>query len=105
MNRIICYKIQIKKILGLIITCTCLISCEENVIIPMDGKVVSLKEYNRDTDVIVFKADNNGDLFELDADDEAMDKYYFLSKQHIRLYLLSNKDTTNFTIYGIQPIK
>lgn len=92
------------KILGLIIACVCLSSCEENVIIPLDGRVVTLKEYNKDTDTIVFKTDN-GDLFELDADDEAMDKYYFLSQQHVRLYILSNKDTTNFTNYGIRPIK
>ena len=39
------------------------------------------------------------------ADDEPMDKYYFESKQHIRLLLLSNRDTTYFDYNGIQPIQ
>ena len=93
-----------KKIIGLLIICACLVSCDDRVIIPLDGKIVSYKEYIRDPDMVVFKSDD-GTLFEIKADDEAMDKYYYESKQHVRLSLLANKDTMFFENYGIQPIQ
>ena len=95
-----------KKILVLII-CACFVACSKPITISLNGRIVSIKEYVRGADIIVFKADNteNADAFEIEADDEAMDKYYFLTKQHVRISLKTDKEMSYFENTGIEPIK
>ena len=104
MNRIIYYKIQIKKILGLIITCACLISCEMAFVEKSyQGKIVEIKKNIFSANDIVFKTDD-GYYFSTASNDEAMDEYYFLNKVHVKIRLSVDKSTQFITNEGIQPI-
>lgn len=93
------------KILGLIIACTCLISCEVGFVKKSyQGKIVLIKENIFSPNDIVFKTDN-GYSFSTASNDEIMDEYYFLNKTHLRILLSVDRGTHFIVNEGTQPIK
>lgn len=93
-----------KKIVSLFIIALCFISCEKDINVTLNGRIATIKEYYRGADMLVFETDK-GEVFEIEADDAAMDKYYHEKQTHVRITLLTNKDMTFFINNGINPIK
>ena len=93
-----------KKIVSLLIIALCFISCEKDKIVTLNGRIATIKEYYRGSDMLVFETDWGG-VFEIEADDAAMDKYYHEKQTHVRITLLTIFFMTFFKNNGIKPIK
>ena len=87
-----------KKILGLLITLACLISCgqKEETKMYFIGRIVSMREHAVFRDEVVIKTDN-GRVFSILSNDAATDEYLYKNKSHIKICVSYDKEYDYYT--------
>ena len=92
-----------KRILGLLIICACLVSCNKSVEKTFYGRIVSVEDDPLVFTNMVFKTDN-GRIFGFVSNDEVIDKYFYKNKTHVKISISIDEDNY-YTNNGIEAIK